>query len=129
MASTDTYKGYPTDLLTRVKNMGRSILGDDALYEAAQEYTDPAKGGGNFGPALLAKDCTVSVTPASPQTESPPAAAPEAAKKQEKEADSDPWVGYEVHDLKDLMKAKGLTPPRVLTAGRAIELLEAAGVK
>jgi hypothetical protein len=72
MASTDTFKGYPTDLLTRVKGMGRAIIGDDALYDAAQEYTDPAKGGGNFGPALLAADCTVSVTPTAP----PRAAAP-----------------------------------------------------
>jgi hypothetical protein len=126
---TDTYKGYPTDLLVRVKNMGRGILGDDALYDAAQEYTDPAKGGGNFGPALLAVDCTVPVTPAAPpRAEAAPAAPPSPPKTKVAE-ETDPWAGYEVHDLKELMKASGLTPPRVLTAGRAIKLLEAAGVK
>lgn len=126
MASTDTFRGYPTDLLTRVKNMGRGIIGDDDLFDAAQAYTDPAKGGGRFGPALLTADCTVSVSPGTPRA----AAAPAPVEPPKKEADDpDPWAGYEVHDLKELMKAKGLTPPRVLTAGRAIELLEAAGVK
>lgn len=128
MASTDTYKGYPTDLLTRVKGMGRAIIGDDALYEAAQEYTDPAKGGGNFGPALLAADCTVSVTPTAPPRAAAPVV-PAPAPKKEAADDADPWAGYEVHDLKELMKSKGLTAPRVLTAGRAIQILEAAGVK
>lgn len=127
MASTDTFRGYPTDLLTRVKNMGRGIIGDDALFEAAQAYTDPARGGGHFGPALLAEDCTVSVTPGTPRAAA--AAAPVESPKQKTADDADPWAGYEVHDLKELMKEKGLTPPRVLTAGRAIELLEAAGVK
>lgn len=127
MASNDTFRGYPTDLLTRVKNMGRAIIGDDALYEAAQAYTDPAKGGGNFGPALLAEDCTVSVTPVAARAAIAPARVVEPPKKTDD--GTDPWAGYEVHDLKDLMKANGLTPPRVLTAGRAIELLEAAGVK
>ena len=129
MASNDTFRGYPTDLLLRVKNMGRAIIGDDALYEAAQAYTDPAKGGGHFGPALLAEDCTVSVTPGSPRAAAAAPAPVETPKKKTESDDADPWAGYEVHDLKELMKAKGLTPPRVLTAGRAIELLEAAGVK
>src|SRR3954468_24787331 len=106
MASTDTFKGYPTDLLTRVKGMGRAIIGDDALYEAAQAYTDPAKGGGNFGPALLAADCTVSVTPVAAQAAIPPARVLETPKKTGDEAD--PWAGYEVHDLKELMKSNGL---------------------
>lgn len=130
MAPNDTFRGYPTDLLLRVRHMGRGIIGDDALYEAAQAYTDPAKGGGHFGPALLAEDCTVSVTPGTPRAATVPApAAPAAPPSTTSTDDADPWAGYEVHDLKELMKAKGLTPPRVLTAGRAIELLEAAGVK
>jgi hypothetical protein len=50
MASTDTFKGYPTDLLTRVKGMGRAIIGDDALYDAAQEYTDPPRAAATSDP-------------------------------------------------------------------------------
>lgn len=133
MASTDTFRGYPTSLLVSVKHMGKAILGDDALYEAAQAYTDPAKGGGNFGPALLTEDCNISVTPPSPGAK-PKAAAPAAPAAPPKgddgkSADADPWAGYEIHDLKALLKERGITAPRVLTPGKAIELLEAAGVK
>jgi hypothetical protein len=128
MASTDNFRGYPTSLLVSVKHMGRAILADDALYEAAQAYTDPSKGGGNFGPALLTEDCNISVTPPTVGVK-PKAAAPVAPPKVEEEPKEDPWAGYEIHDLKALLKENGITAPRVLTPGKAIELLEAAGVK
>lgn len=128
MASTDQFRGYPISLLVSVKHMGKAILNDDKLYEAAQAYTDPAKGGGNFGPALLAKDCNVSVTPAS-VVKPKPVAAPVAPPKVDDDPNADPWAGHEIHDLKALLKDNGITAPRVLTPGKAIELLEAAGVK
>lgn len=130
MASTDTFRGYPTSLLVSVKHMGKAILGDDTLYEAAQAYSDPSRGGGNFGPSILAEDCNVSVTPASAVKQTKVAAPTEPPAKTETEDETkDPWAGYEIHDLKALMKEHGVVGPRVLTPGKAIELLEAAGVK
>jgi hypothetical protein len=132
MASTDTFRGYPTSLLVSVKHMGKAILGDDALYGAAQAYSDPARGGGNFGPAILAEDCSVSVTPASvvkPKKAAATAPSEPPAKTGKEDETTDPWAGYEIHDLKALMKEHGVVGPRVLTPGKAIELLEAAGVK
>jgi hypothetical protein len=123
---SDTYKGYPIDLLMKIKHLGRSVVGNDALYDTAQEYTDPSKGGGSFGPAITARDASQSVTP--PQPRSKPAATLPVPTVALADSPADPWEGLDVLDLKALMSQHGITPPRTLTVGKAISLLEAAGV-
>lgn len=120
----DTYRGYNIDLLLKIKHLGRAVVGDDALYEAAQAFTSAAVGGGLYGPALTSETPGMSVTPPQPtRAVTLPVATVALA-----DSSADPWDGCDVVELKGIMQAHGLTPPRTLTVGKAISLLEAAGV-
>jgi hypothetical protein len=121
----DTFHGYKVDLLTSIKNLGRSIVGNDDLFDAAQEYTDPTIGGGIFGPALITKDCTICVTP--PARDSAPVAEVEPVDPEV--ATEDPWADYTLVDLRDLMRQHDIVVPHALSYGKAIAALDEAGVK
>lgn len=123
---SDTFRGYNIDLLLKIKHLGRAVVGDDALYEAAQAFTAASVGGGLYGPALTSQTPGVSVTPPQPKQASATLPIPTVANADTEPAD--PWEGCDVVTLKGIMQAHGLTPPRTLTVGKAISLLEAAGV-
>jgi hypothetical protein len=121
----DTFHGYKVDLLTSIKNLGRSIVGNDDLFDAAQEYTESSKGGGMFGPALLTTDCNISVTP--PARESQPPV--EAEPVDPEVATEDPWADYTLVDLRDLMRQNDIVVPHALSYGKAIAALDDHGVQ
>ena len=125
-ATPGEYRGYSITLLQSVAHLGKAILDDDALYEAAQAYALTAQPGGigAMGPALLTDDCTVVVKSVTahtlPKSETKPAPVSD-----EKEAT---WDAYELPDLIAKAQSAGLTLPKVKTPGKVIAALEAAGV-
>lgn len=122
-----TFRGYDTDLLISLKAHGRALVGDDALYEAAQEYTDPATGGGVFGPAL--RDANFQPSPPRP-TSFLDIEIDEGTTVLEVEEDEDasPWDAFDLITLRDLLKANNVDFPRTMTKGGAIKRLEAANI-
>jgi hypothetical protein len=125
-----TFRGYPIELLIKVKAMGRSLI-DDALYEASQAYTDPKRGGGTLGPALLAADSSVSVTPATvrsvPQDGGAVTTASPVATV-DPDDDSSPWGRFTLLEIRDILVASGVKVPRTMTKGGAIRRAEEAGL-
>lgn len=120
-----TFRGYDTDLLISLKAHGRALVGDDALYEAAQEYTDPTTGGGIFGPAIR------DVAPQRPV----PASFLDieidegtTVLEVEEDEDASPWDAFDLITLRDLLKANNVDFPRTMTKGGAIKRLEAANI-
>lgn len=136
-----TFRGYDTDLLISLKAHGRALVGDDALYEAAQEYTDPATGGGIFGPALreigpqrrvpaALLDVENGTDHAGLPTPTPVMSPVEhaSAELRGEEEDAYPWDAFDLITLRDILKANNVDYPRTMTKGGAIKRLEAANI-
>lgn len=122
--STTTFRGYAVDLLMSLKAHGRALVGNDDLYDAAQAYTDPTKGSGVFGPALL---------DVAPQLERRRAIEPTVAVDEEEDPvdeddDRSPWDTYDLITLRDILKANNVEFPRTMTKGSAIKRLDAAHI-
>lgn len=124
------FKGYSVDLLRGLAGLGPSIIGDDELFAAAQEYNSSAveNGVGTLGPALLTKDCNEIVT--SIGAHAVPASVKPAAPAKPAPVDSeDPWSAYDLDALDALCMQHQVTiKGRVKTPGKLIAALEAAGV-
>lgn len=120
------FRGYSVSLLQSVAHLGKAILDDDALYEAAQAYAATAVPGGigSYGPALLTEDATVVVK--SVTAHQLPASEPKAVPVSDEAEKS--WDAYELADLIAKAKAAGIPLPKVKTPGKVIAALDAAGV-
>ena len=125
IANPGEFRGYSVSLLQSVAHLGKAILDDDALYEAAQAYAATAVPGGigSLGPALLTEDASVVVKSITAHTlpVSDPTPAPVAS-------DDASWDTYELADLIAKAKTAGVVLPKVKTPGKVIAALEAAGV-
>lgn len=123
-----TFRGYDTDLLISLKAHGRALVGDDALYDAAQAYTDPATGGGVYGRALL-DVAPQRAFPASARDVDDDTVERESAMAiAEEDEDASPWDAYDLITLRDLLKANNVEFPRTMTKGGAIKRLDAANI-
>lgn len=128
-AAESTFRGYPIDLLIKVQTMGRALI-DEALYEASQAYTDPKRGSGTLGPALLASDSSISVTPASVRSPDPVATLSDAPTPGagDDEEEVSPWDRFSLLEIRNLLKANNVTYPRTMTKGGAIRRATDAGL-
>ena len=125
IANPGEFRGYSVSLLQSVAHLGKAILDDDALYEAAQAYAATAVPGGigALGPALLTEDASVVVQSITAHK------LPALAKTAEPVASDDAsWDKYEIADLIAKAKTAGVVLPKVKTPGKVIAALEAAGV-
>lgn len=155
---TTLFRGYSTDVLLSMKSMGRALVGDDDLYDAAQAYTDPAKGGGIFGPALIGTDAPVAIVVAAPtfpaslqapgddadrhgatlvmsgttlsRLESQQSTDPDAPPDSESDTEDEPspWDRFELLELRDILKKNEVEFPRTMTFAGAVKRLEDAGI-
>lgn len=117
-----TFRGYDTDLLISLKAHGRALVGNDALYDAAQEYTDPATGGGIYGRALL---------DTAPQVDRRRVPDTQVSEDEPEDADgeeADPWEHLSILQLRDLLKEHKVEFPRTMTRWGAIKRLTAANI-
>ena len=126
IANPGEFRGYSVSLLQSVAHLGKAILDDDALYEAAQAYAATAVPGGigSLGPALLTEDASVVVKSITAHTL--PAPEPKVAPVSDEQAAT--WDSYELADLIAKAKTAGVVLPKVKTPGKVIAALEAAGV-
>jgi hypothetical protein len=129
-AKTQTFRGFDVQVLRDNKHYGPALIGKE-MHEAAQAFCSDEMGGGDLGPAMTG-DPKITVRPITAVDVPPEIGKPIAVTKN---ADAnatvgdDPWSGYTLVEMRDLMKANNLEIPRALSYGKAEAALEAAGIK
>lgn len=126
--STDTFRGFPVDLLMALKHHGRALVGNDELYDASQAYTDPSMGSGVFGRALLETQPILPNAPPLTMTPLPETDDEAEDPPQPMEDDTSLWDAYSLLELRDLLTTNKIPFPRTMTKGRAMALLDGAHI-